>query len=272
MRTALTNAHYDPDPEIARVLGAVYRVQTQYQRSASTSERARRFVPERRSLGPGAPAVLLGLGAAAFSFETATARAVGGPGRSPDHRRHHGAAQECGETLSRRGAVLSLGAVLGGADGEHGAREPAGELIEGTCALRVAQRRRRGQVERELHPGVRGVDALAARAGGVGELLDQLTRRHPEAAGRAGARGHVQIVHTTIVPHRRRDTFRSVSVGDLRLLGRGLRPGAPISRNGGSTRGPARPAYCPRGSPVMLSTVPFSMPSHCDTPAGVTGS
>ena len=140
----------------------------------------------------------------------------------------------------------------------RGLRVPAGELVE--------------QFSHASGPGGQGVNTTDSRAGGVGELIEQLTRRHPEAAGRAGARGHVQIVHTTIVPHRRRDTFRSVSVGDLRLLGRGLRPGAPISRNGGSTRGPARPAYCPRGSPVMLSTVPFSMPSHCDTPAGVTGS
>lgn len=38
----------------------------------------------------------------------------------------------------------------------------------------------------------------------MGELLDQLSRRHPEAAGRAGARGHVQIVHPMIVPQLRR--------------------------------------------------------------------
>jgi hypothetical protein len=91
--------------------------------------------------------------------------------------------------------------VLGGGDGQHRAGEPLGEAVEGPCPLDFAQRRRGGQVETELHPRVGGVDALATRAGGPGELFDQLVRGHREATGSTGARWHVQVLHTISVPY-----------------------------------------------------------------------
>ena len=59
-----------------------------------------------------------------------------------------------------------------------------------------------------------------ARAGGSGELLDQLGLRDPEAAGRAGSRRHMQVVHRIIVPQPRsgcRDQYLSAVKAKARL-------------------------------------------------------
>lgn len=185
--------------------GRVVAVRSHVQlRSGSTFGWTGRCALARRSVRPRSPAVPLGLGAPTFPFDPSTPRATRGPGRSPDGSRNEGLAQEGGKALSRRSAIASLRTVLRGADGEHRARESPGEAVEDEFALGVAQRRRRAQVEGELHPRVGGVDALAAGSRGMGELLDQLSRRHPEAAGCAGARRHVQVVHPMIVSHLRR--------------------------------------------------------------------
>ncbi|GAA3285250.1 hypothetical protein GCM10020260_17550 [Nesterenkonia halobia] len=91
--------------------------------------------------------------------------------------------------------------MLGGADGQDGAREPRGEPAEDMLPLRLAERRRRAQVQAELHLRVRGVDTLTARARRTGELLDQLSLRHAQAAGDPGARDYVQIIHSASVSH-----------------------------------------------------------------------
>lgn len=67
----------------------------------------------------------------------------------------------------------------------------------------VTQCRCRTQIETELHTRIGGVDALTARAGGAGELLEQLSRRHRESAGCARAPGHVQVIHAISLPQLR---------------------------------------------------------------------
>lgn len=91
--------------------------------------------------------------------------------------------------------------MLGCADCQHGAGEPPGEALEDASPLNFSERCRRTEIEAELHPRVSSVDALPARAGRVRELFNQLSRRNRESAGRTGAGGHVQIVHTPSLPH-----------------------------------------------------------------------
>ena len=89
-------------------------------------------------------------------------------GRVPEDSRH---------PLARGPAVGELGAVLARGDGQHAVDEPGGEALE--HALLQVRRHRPGgrEVEGQLDPGVRGVDALTAGA-----------RRPREAFGQLGVR------------------------------------------------------------------------------------
>ncbi len=162
--------------------------------------------------------VALDLGASAFPFKSSTHRTPRGTGWSSNHRRDHCVSQERGETLACGVAVLSLGAVFGGADGEHRPRDAVREAAKNAFALVLGQCRGRAQIDAELHSRVRGVDALAAGTGGAGELLDQLVVWNDEAMGCAGARRYVQVIHATSLPQRPLDTDAGMCValvGDL---------------------------------------------------------
>src|SRR5699024_3639770 len=182
------------------------------------------------SVGARQPARLLERRAPALGLQPPALRRPGGLGRAPYHRWRDGLAQEGGEPLPRRAPVPVLGALLGRGDGEDSAGEPVGQLGEHALSLHLVERDRGGQVQAELDPGIGGVDSLPAGAGGVGELFVQLRDGHPQAAGRAGARCHAQIVHAPSVAERparrcerrpRGPTVRRAGVAATRQLGHG---------------------------------------------------
>lgn len=80
-------------------------------------------------------------------------------------------------------------------DGEHGASESRGKILQHASPLAVVQGGRRCKVEAELDPRIRGVDVLATGAGRPGELLDQLGLRYRQPPGHAGPGGYAQIIH-----------------------------------------------------------------------------
>src|SRR5690606_28943109 len=109
----------------------------------------------------------------------------------------HGGAQDLGEPLSRGSTVAQLRAMLFGADREHRPGGPSRQLVQHSCALDVIQGCRLTEIETQLYPRVRGVDALSAGTGCMAELLDELSRRHDEPSRRTGSRGNTQVVHPT---------------------------------------------------------------------------
>src|SRR5690606_35062211 len=113
-------------------------------------------------------------------------RPRGGPG-GPALRRigPHGLPQRRGEPLASGLAVAQLAAVLGGHDGEHAVDEATAEPAQRALAQRLGHRRRAGEVERQLHPRVGGVHALAPGPGRPGEAPTQLPAgQHQRASHR----------------------------------------------------------------------------------------
>lgn len=66
---------------------------------------------------------------------------------------------------------------------------------QGALALAIVQRTRRAQIQAQLHPRIRRIDALPAGTRRVRKALDQLPRGHDEAVRAAGPSGNAQIVH-----------------------------------------------------------------------------
>ena len=124
-------------------------------------------------------------------------RAAGRTRRTPDDLGSHGGAQGLGEPLPRGYSVAQLRAMLFGADREHCPGDPSRQLVQHSCALDIIQGRRGAEIETQLHPRVRGVDALSAGTGRMAELLDELSRPYGDAVRRTGSRGNTQVVHPT---------------------------------------------------------------------------
>lgn len=157
-----------------------------------------------------ATALPLHLGAASFAGEPAVDRPTGRTGGPPWRRRGSqrltqlvGQPDACGFT------VAPLGAVLGGIDGEDAAVEPRSQSSEQPGSLHFGEHGRGGDVERQLHPGVRRVHALTARPGGPRIALDQFARRDHQSTRHSRARIDAQFSHQTTV--RRRAEARAVA-------------------------------------------------------------
>ena len=148
-------------------------------------------VPSRPATG------LFDLGPLPLGLQPAALRAARGLRGPPRDLRRQRLPQQRGQTLAGGHPVAALGAVLGGVDPQHGPGQARGEDGQGAGALRVGERRRRAQVQAELHAGVGGVDALAAGTGGVGAPLDELDGGDHQAPRRTGAGGYAQIAQVS---------------------------------------------------------------------------
>ena len=99
------------------------------------------------------------------------------------------------EAFAGGSAVAALGTSLGGGDGQDGADQALPQFTQGALALTIVQRGRRAQIQAQLNPRIRRVDALTAGTRRVGEALFQLPCRYDEAVRAAGPSGNAQIVH-----------------------------------------------------------------------------
>ena len=131
--------------------------------------------------GPGlVPAGLTRVGAAPARLDLGAPLLVGEAAQLGRARRLRGAtrrgrgercAQDVREAFTRGGAVAALGTSLGGRDREDGSGESLAEHRQGALALTIIQRARRAQIQAQLNPRIRRVDALAAGTRRVGEAL-----------------------------------------------------------------------------------------------------
>lgn len=149
------------------------------------------------SVVPRASAMALGFGGPTLALEAPVLGAASRASRSPDGVGCHSSTQDIGEPLSRGSSVAQLRAMLLGADGQYGPGDPRRQFGQHPFALDLIQGCRGAEIKTQLHPGIRGVDTLAAGTGSVAELLDELSRRHREAVRCTGARGNTQVIHPT---------------------------------------------------------------------------
>ena len=141
------------------------------------------------------PAVALGLGAAALVRQAALAGAPGRLGGNARRRRRGDRlAQQGGQPCPGRLAVHQLAALGLRRDRDHAVGQPGREPGERAAPFPLGQRRRARDVEGKLDPAVRGVDGLAARAGGPGKPLAQLAGRDHQPAVHAKVVGHDSIL------------------------------------------------------------------------------
>ena len=115
--------------------------------------------------------------------------------RTPRDGRNKRCAQDFGEALAGGRAIAALGTILGGGDGQDTSGQAFPKLTQGTFTLFLVEGARRVQVQAELHPRVRGVDALPSGTLGVRKALNQLPRGHDEATRAARPSGNTQIIH-----------------------------------------------------------------------------
>lgn len=148
------------------------------------------------SVHAGSTPVLLHLGPLPLSLQPPAMGSAGASGGTPNDRRSDRLPDQLCQTLPRRDPVAVLRPVLRGTDGQHRASQPRVEPLKGEPALGRRERRRRAEIEAELDARIGGVDALAARSRGMGELLGQLSSRHDEPVRRSRARRYAQILHT----------------------------------------------------------------------------
>lgn len=111
-------------------------------------------------------------------------------------------AEKCCQPFAGISAVAALRAVLRSVDGEHGAVHPGGQGAKRPGTLRVAECRGGGQVERQLHPRVGGVDPLPTRSGRVRVALRQLCRRDHQPVRHPRTRRDAHLKHGSTVASR----------------------------------------------------------------------
>ena len=137
--------------------------------------------------------MLLSEGPLPLALQPAPLGAASGLGGAPRDGWDERLAQEGGQALPGCLTVAELGAVLHGIDREHGAVEPVREPIQHALALRLGEGGGGGEVQAQLHPGIRGVHTLPSGTGGVRELLDELCGGDAQAARSSGAGRHHEI-------------------------------------------------------------------------------